>query len=64
MFWWLLLQAIAGIATIVFLIDSGLSKDEPYLMKLGFAGAFCATWLVVKGLDLILYVQNRFGKSS
>ena len=64
MFGWYILQATAGVITIVLLIDSGLSKDEPYLVKLGFAGAFCATWLISKALDLIIYVQERMGRSS
>ncbi len=64
MFWWFSLQAIAGIATIVFLVDAGLSKDEPYLIKLAFIGAFCSTWIVAKILDFVIYIQNRFGPSS
>ena len=64
MFGWYILQATAGVITIVLLIDSGLSKDEPYLVKLGFAGAFCATWLISKALDLIIYVQERMDRSS
>ena len=53
MFWWFLLQLVAGIATIVWLVDAGLTKDDPYLVKLAFVGAFVATWLVVKALDLL-----------
>ena len=59
MFWWVSLQLAAGIATIVFLVDAGLSKDEPYLVKLAFIGAFVATWLVVKALDLLVWFQGR-----
>ena len=51
MVWWVLLQAIAGVATIVWLVDAGLTKDDPYLVKLGFVGAFIATWLVSKVFD-------------
>lgn len=47
-----------------FLIDSGLSKDEPYLVKLGFIGAFCATWLISKALDLFIFVHDRIDRSS
>lgn len=60
MFWWFL-QAVAGVATIVFLVDAGLSKDEPYLVKLAFVGAFAATWLVSKALDLAVWFQERNG---
>jgi hypothetical protein len=56
--WWYLLQAVAGIATIVFLVDAGLSKDEPYLVKLAFVGAFVATWIVAKVLDLVVRFQD------
>lgn len=52
MIWWVLLQAVAGVATIVWLVDSGLSKDDPGLVKLAFVGAFVATWLVSKVFDL------------
>lgn len=52
MYWWYLLQAVAGVATIVFLVDAGISKDEPYLVKLAFVGAFVITWLLSKVLDL------------
>lgn len=64
MVWWFGLQAMAGIATIVLLVDAGLSKDEPYLIKLAFISAFCATWIVGKALDLVIYIQNRFGSPS
>jgi hypothetical protein len=64
MVWWFGLQAIVGISTIVLLVDAGLSKDEPYLVKLAFISAFCATWIVGKALDLMIYVQNRFGSPS
>lgn len=52
MYWWYLLQAVAGVATIIFLVDAGMSKDEPYLVKLAFVGAFIVTWLLSKLLDL------------
>lgn len=52
MVWWYLLQAVAGVATIVVLVDAGLTKDDPYLVKLGFVGAFVATWAFAKALDL------------
>ncbi len=61
MFWWVCLQAITGIITIVVLVDAGLSKNEPYLVKIAFIGAFCATWIVGKALDLLIYFQRRFG---
>lgn len=64
MFGWFVVQAVVGTATIVFLIDAGLSKDEPYLVKLGFIGAFCATWFISKILDLFLYLQDRVDRSS
>ncbi len=64
MVWWFGLQATVGVTTIVFLVDAGLSKDEPYLVKLAFIGAFCATWIVVKALDLVIYIQNRFGSPT
>jgi hypothetical protein len=60
MFWWMCLQAITGIITIVALVDAGMSKEEPYLVKIGFIGAFCATWIVGKVLDLLIYFQRRF----
>ena len=64
MFGWFIFQTITGTATIVFLVDSGLSKDEPYLVKLGFIGAFCATWLISKALDLFIFFQERMDRSS
>ena len=52
MIWWYLFQAVVGVATIVILVDAGLTKDDPYLVKLAFIGAFVATWLVAKFFDL------------
>ena len=62
MFWWLLFQAVVGVAAIVVLIDAGLSKDEPYLVKLAFIVAFVATWFVLKALDLFVWFQDRHGR--
>ena len=64
MFGWFIFQAITGTATIVFLIDSGLSKDQPYPVKLGFIGAFCATWLISKAPDRFIFVQDPMDRSS
>lgn len=64
MVWWFGLQAIVGISTIVLLVDAGLSKDEPYLIKLAFISAFCAIWIVGKAFDFVIYVQNRFRNQS
>lgn len=61
---WLLIQAIAGVGTIVVLIDAGLSKDEPYLVKLGFFGAYVATWLFLKILDCIVWFQGPMDEIS
>lgn len=67
MFWWYILQAIAGVATIIVLVDAGLSKDEPYLVKLAFVGAFVATWLLSKVLDLwakLLITRKEASRNS
>lgn len=57
MFWWLL-QIVAGVAAIVWLVDAGIDKDSPILMKLGFVAAFVATWLLSKALDLFARFQG------
>lgn len=58
MWWWVALQAVAGVAAIVWLVDAGMDKDSPLLVKLGFVGAFVATWLVSKVLDFFARFQG------
>lgn len=61
--WWFILQAVAGVAAIVWLIDAGMDKDNPILMKLAFAAAFLATWGLSKALDLVVWFQERGDRS-
>lgn len=61
--WWFILQAVAGVSAIVWLIDAGMDKDNPILMQLAFAAAFLATWGLSKALYLVVWFQDRSKQS-